>query len=199
MIARSKALFSDQMGTCFKTNIKTVSLSFNNNGKQGINKKTVNTHLTFSYFPLWISFFFYRFSFCTGSQSQLHILYNLLLIALSFHLSKSWASEQVCKIEYLYSVCASCTIDGVPMYLEGTTIYTTLARSFYLWNSEMVTSNHNTTQVKWNIWLLSHLHSGGNRDMGPTIAQKMFFLRSHGVKKKKHLIKCLSEALNISA
>lgn len=28
-----------------------------------------------------------------------------------------------------------------------------------LGNSEIITSNHNTTQLKWNIWLLNHQHS----------------------------------------
>lgn len=49
---------------------------------------------------------------------------------------------------------------------ESRTTYTILAYSFAsfffrlnLGNSEMITSNHNTTQPKWNIWLLNHQHS----------------------------------------
>lgn len=47
---------------------------------------------------------------------------------------------------------------------------------FYLCNSEMVTSNHNTNQVIWNIWLWIIYTVKGDRDDGSTIAQKCFFL-----------------------
>lgn len=54
------------------------------------------------------------------------------------------------------------------MYLDGTTIYTILARSLNQCNSEMVTSSHNTIQVKWNIWLLYNLHSEGTETIAHT-------------------------------
>lgn len=45
-----------------------------------------------------------------------------------------------------------------PMMFHGRTIHTMLAKTLGI--SEMVTSNHNMTQIKWGIWLL-HVHSKG--------------------------------------
>lgn len=111
---------------------------------------------------------------------------------------KSWVSTptQTCKIQYLYSVCASCTYDGVPWSWKVQQFTQVWLGLLNLCNSEMVTSNHNTRlNETYGFWII-YTVKGTERDDGPTIAHKPFFSQITSSEKEKPLFNRLSVLLD---